>query len=155
MQDIRRGLIEVELPARFQVIPGRPTIVLDVCHNPQAARVLAMNLDGMPIHQKTWGVFAMLADKDISGVVTCLEKHIDNWLISPLPGPRGMEIGALSSLLGQCGVDNPVAFETPGQAFLRAKEQAGENDRIIVFGSFLTVASVMRVIDNERKQRTT
>lgn len=155
MQDIRRGLMEVELLARFQVLPGQPTVVLDVCHNPQAARILAANLDGMSVYQKTWGVFSMLADKDISGVVKCLEKRIDHWFISPLPGPRSIEIEAVSSLLRQHGVKNLTAFETPAQAFLGAKELAGENDRIVAFGSFLTVAGVMRTIDNERKRRTT
>ena len=73
MQDIRRGLLEVELPGRFQVLPGRPTLVLDVAHNPQAARVLADNLGDMAFHPTTWAVFGMLRDKDVAGVIDGLE----------------------------------------------------------------------------------
>jgi len=68
MQDIRNGLAQVQLPARFQVLPGRPTVVLDVAHNPQAARVLAEKPRGMGFYPETYGVFGMLRDKDIEGV---------------------------------------------------------------------------------------
>ncbi len=155
MQDIRRGLIEVELPGRFQVLPGRPTVVLDVGHNPQAAGVLADNLASMAFHPQTWAVFSMLADKDIAGVVERVKDRIDHWLTADLPGPRGMGGEALAGILADHGIRADACFASPADAYRAAKEQAGENDRIIAFGSFLTVAGVLYAIDDERKRRTT
>lgn len=155
MQDIRRGLIEVELPGRFQVLPGRPTVVLDVAHNPQAAGVLADNLGSMAFHPETWAVFGMLADKDVAGVAECVKGRIDHWFAASLPGPRGMSADELARILADCGIRAESHFDSPTDAFHAAREQAGENDRIVAFGSFLTVADVLRTIDDERKRRTT
>lgn len=146
MQDIRRGLAEVELTARFQVLPGRPSVVLDVAHNPQAARVLADNLGGS-YHPVTWAVFGMLRDKDIAGVVQALKHRIDRWLPVTLDGPRAATAAELAATLVAAGVSGPLAtFPSPVAAFAYAREQASEDDRIIVFGSFLTVADVMRTL---------
>lgn len=155
MQDIRRGLIEVELPGRFQVLPGRPTVVLDVGHNPQAAGVLADNLGSMAFHRETWVVFGMLADKDIAGVIERIKGSVDHWLPATLPGPRGMSAEALAQILDGQGIHTEACFDSPGEAYRSAGERAGENDRIVAFGSFLTVAGVLHAIDDERKRRTT
>jgi dihydrofolate synthase/folylpolyglutamate synthase len=155
MQDIRRGLIEVELPGRFQVLPGRPTVVLDVGHNPQAAGVLADNLGGMPFHPETWAVFGMLADKDIAGVVERVKGRVDRWFVATLPGPRGTTAEALAGILEKQGIRVVARFASPADAYRAAREQAGENDRIVAFGSFLTVAGVLYAIDDERKRHTT
>lgn len=155
MQDIRRGLIEVELPGRFQVLPGRPTVVLDVAHNPQAAGVLGDNLAGMAFHPETWAVIGMLADKDIAGVAERVRGRIDHWLAASLPGPRGASAGELARMLAECEIHVEACFDSPADAYRAAREQAGENDRIVAFGSFLTVADVLRTIDDERKRRTT
>ncbi|MBV6476348.1 MAG: Dihydrofolate synthase/folylpolyglutamate synthase [Rhodocyclaceae bacterium] len=155
MQDIRRGLIEVELPGRFQVLPGRPTVVLDVAHNPQAAGVLADNLGSMAFHPETWAVFGMLADKDIAGVVERVRGRVDHWLVAGLAGPRGMGADALAQHLGEQGLRVDGRFDNPADAYRAAKERAGEDDRIAAFGSFLTVSGVLQAIDDERKRRTT
>ncbi len=159
MQDIRRGLIEVELPGRFQVLPGRPTVVLDVAHNPQAAGVLADNLGAYlaneAFHPETWAVFGMLADKDIAGVVERVKGRIDRWLAATLTGPRGTTAEGLARILADYGIRVEACFDSPADAYRAARELAGENDRIIAFGSFLTVAGVLRAIDDERKRRTT
>jgi dihydrofolate synthase/folylpolyglutamate synthase len=155
MQDIRRGLIEVELPGRFQVVPGRPTVVLDVGHNPQAAEVLAANLGSMAFHPETWAVFGMLSDKDIAGVVERIKGRIDHWLVATLEGPRGASAEAVAGMLGRHGIVAAGCFASPAEAWRAARERAGENDRIVAFGSFLTVADVLRAIENERKRRPT
>ncbi len=155
MQDVRRGLIEVELPGRFQVLPGRPTVVLDVAHNPQAAGVLADNLGGMAFHPETWAVIGMLADKDIAKVAERVRGRIDHWFVAGLPGPRGATAEALARILADCGLHVEACFDSPANAYRAAREEAGENDRIVAFGSFLTVADVLRTIDDERKRRTT
>lgn len=145
MQDIRRGLAEVTLPGRFQALPGRPAVILDVAHNPQAARELADNLGNMPPAGTTWAVFGMLSDKDVAGVVRAMKDRIDRWLPCSLEGPRCLEAAKLSSILaaeGARGVSKP--FASPGDALRHARENAGESDRIVAFGSFLTVAEVLR-----------
>lgn len=145
MQDIRRGLLDVELLGRFQVMPGRPTVVLDVAHNPQAARVLADNLGNMAFHPETWAVFGMLQDKDIPAVINALKGRVTRWLPCSLPGPRGVDAATLAATLTAQGID-PALIEpqsSPSMAITRARGQAGEDDRIVVFGSFLTVADVL------------
>ena len=155
MQDIRRGLIEVELAGRFQVLPGRPTVVLDVAHNPQAAGVLADNLGGMAFHPETWAVFGMLADKDVTGVIERIKGRIDRWFVTSLPGQRGMSGKALAGRLAEHGIHAEAYCDSPADAYRAARERVGENDRIVAFGSFLTVAGVLHAIDDERKRRTT
>jgi dihydrofolate synthase/folylpolyglutamate synthase len=150
MQDVRRGLAEVELPGRFQVLPGRPTVVLDVAHNPQAARVLADNLGNMAFHPRTWAVFGMLRDKDIPGVVSALRHRVDYWLPATLEGPRAATADDLATILAETGVVGPLpTFPTPAAAFGYAQDQAGEDDRIVAFGSFLTVADVLRALGRQ------
>lgn len=151
MQEIRRGLAEVELPGRFQVLPGRPTVVLDVAHNPQAAATLAANLGGMGYHPMTWAVFGMLRDKDIGGVVQCLGSRIDAWLPTTLPGARGASAAELAEHLARQGASVPATYDSPADAYRGARERAGEDDRILAFGSFLTVADVMRAIAAEKR----
>ena len=146
MQDIRRGLLEVELPGRFQVMPGRPTLVLDVAHNPQAARVLADNLGTMAFYPDTWAVFGMLRDKDIAAVVRALAGRVTRWLPCSLSGARAASAAELASILAHEAIEAPLQFGSPADAYQYARENAGEDDRIIVFGSFLTVADVLRAL---------
>jgi dihydrofolate synthase/folylpolyglutamate synthase len=142
-QHLRRGLAEVGLPGRFQVLPGRPAVVLDVGHNPHAAAVLADNLSDMGPYSRTWAVFGMLRDKDIAGVVSLLTGHVDQWLVCTLPPPRGARAADLAQALRQAGVDAVREFENPAAAYAAARGEAAESDRIIVFGSFHTVAEVI------------
>ena len=148
MQDIRRGLLEVELPGRFQVIPGRPMVILDVAHNPEAARVLAENLgsqlgDGS-YHPRTWAVFGMLRDKDIGAVVRELAGRVSHWLPCSLSGARAANSGELARVLAGEGITAPQLFASPLQAFRHAQDNADDDDRILVFGSFQTVADILR-----------
>jgi len=151
-QAIRQGLATVELPGRFQVLAGRPTVVLDVAHNPHAGAHLAANLDGMGFHPFTWAVFGMLADKDAAATVAHLRGRVDHWLCVDLPGPRGARAEDLARTLREAGLrpgegedaERTIAcFASPREAFAHAREHADENDRIVVFGSFLTVADVL------------
>ena len=147
MQDIRRGLLEVELAGRFQVVPGRPTVVLDVAHNPQAARVLAANLGDMAFHPATWAVFGMMGDKDIVGVIEAMRHRVDHWLPASLPGSRGATAAELARALSSAGAASAVAtFASAAEAFVHALSRAGEDDRIVASGSFLTVTAVLRAL---------
>ncbi len=144
MKDIRRGLIEVELAGRFQVLPGRPAVVLDVAHNPQAARVLAANLGDMGFHRYTWAVFGMLADKDIDGVIDAIGGRVTHWLPCTLEGRRAASADFLASRLEAKGMEVVDRFASPLAALACAQEKAGEDDRILAFGSFLTVAAALQ-----------
>ena len=144
MQDIRRGLGVVELAGRFQVLPGRPVVVLDVAHNPQAARVLASNLGDMGFHRNTYAVFGMLGDKDIDGVIEALRGRVTHWLPSALEGRRGSSADFLSDRLRARGLSVAKEFASPEAAIAWAQENASQDDRILVFGSFLTVAAALR-----------
>ena len=148
MQSIRQGLLGVEWPGRFQLLPGRPVVVLDVAHNPHAAAVLADNLGNIGFASYTHAVFGMLGDKDIAGVVRLLQGRIDYWHLTSLPGPRGTSAEHLAQVLAECGVKEGIFLhETPAAAYQAARAQAGENDRIVVFGSFLTVTDVMQALN--------
>jgi dihydrofolate synthase/folylpolyglutamate synthase len=147
-QAIRDGLLTVVLPGRFQVLPGRPTIVLDVAHNPHAARALAAALGAMGFHPQTFAVCAMLADKDMRGVIDALRARIDRWFVAGLPGPRGGGPDRLRDALLAAAVDAGAirAHEDVAAAFRAAREAATEADRIVVFGSFLTVAAALAAV---------
>ena len=142
---LRTGLVSVTLPGRLQVLPGRPAVVLDVAHNPHAARVLAAALGTMGFHPRTIAVFGMLADKDIAGVVAAMQARIDNWYVATLPGPRGASaVGvARSRHRGGRRERHVRTFDDVALAYTAARSDADETDRIIVFGSFLTVAAVL------------
>jgi dihydrofolate synthase/folylpolyglutamate synthase len=145
-QDIRTGLAVVRLPGRFQVLPGRPTVILDVAHNPQAASVLDENLSEMGFFPETFAVFAMLRDKDIPGVCRAVKTRISKWFVADLLVPRGAGVQTLVGAMKTAGIaENQVLrFNSPLEAYAAARKRANENDRIVVFGSFHTVADVMR-----------
>jgi dihydrofolate synthase/folylpolyglutamate synthase len=145
MGAVRRGLVEVDLPGRFQVIPGRPAIILDVAHNPHAALRLAENLGRMQPRGRRLAVFAMLKDKDIEGVVAAVCAQVDEWLIAPLPGVRGADLARMQAALRAASVTAPVqSFASVGEGLAHARERAGADDKILVFGSFYTVADALR-----------
>lgn len=147
-QEIRNGMAWVELPGRFQVMPGRPTIVLDVAHNPHAAHALTQNLENMAYHPYTYAVMGAMADKDIVGVIKPLLNTIDFWYFCDLPTPRAAKATDLQTILLDLGFEpgpdrGCQLFDSPELAYQEALKKAGENDRITVFGSFYTVAGVM------------
>ena len=150
MKDIRQGLMAVELAGRFQVLPGRPAVVLDVAHNPQAARALAANLADMGFHRNTWAVVGMLADKDIDGVIDALRERVSHWLPCTLQGRRAASAELLAGRLRASGMRVVGEFASPAAALVYAQENAGEDDRILAFGSFLTVAAALQELGRTR-----
>ena len=147
-QDIRRGLAEVEVAGRCQVLPGRPQIVLDVAHNPQAALELAHSIADMGFARRTCAVFGMMADKDIAGVIEAMRQRVDDWLVCDLPGPRAAPAASLAEIIAKVSPGATArCFDSPASAMQYAQEKAGVDDRILAFGSFLTVAGVMRFLN--------
>ena len=151
-QEVRSGFVMMDLPGRFQVLPGQPLVILDVAHNPHAAATLAQNLDNMGFHPYTYAVFGAMLDKDIEGIVVQLKTRIDHWCLAALSMPRAASGEQLKERLLEAGVhaeqgadaqSSILSFDSPELAYANALSRAGENDRIVVFGSFLTVAGVM------------
>jgi dihydrofolate synthase / folylpolyglutamate synthase len=149
MQEVRRGLAEVTLPARFQVLPGRPQMILDVAHNVEAARNLADNLAASGFAPETIAVCGMLRDKDIAGVLRALAPRITRWHFASLPGARGASAAHLAEHLQAA---TPTERHDSVQSALAAAQgRAGEGDKIVVFGSFLTVGEAMAWLQNNNK----
>ena len=148
---IRTGLLTAEVAGRFQVLPGRPTVVLDVAHNPHAAAVLEASLARLQGGGRTLAVFSMLADKDIEGVVRAVKARIDEWFIAPVDAARAADLPTLrSALVRAAALDPTTECASVEEAWRSARERAGESDRIVVFGSFYTVAEVLGSIGASR-----
>lgn len=149
MQAVREGLMHAALPGRFQVLPGRPAVVLDVAHNVQAAGVLSENLFAMGFFENTLAVLGMYADKDVEGVVARLAGRIDRWYLAALDEARGLTAQALEQRVRAAGAQGEMlCFDSPAEAYFAARKSAGENDRIAVFGSFMTVSGVMAALES-------
>jgi dihydrofolate synthase/folylpolyglutamate synthase len=143
-QAIRQGLATVELPGRFQIVPGQPTLVLDVAHNPHAVAALAANLDAMGFFPRTHAVFGAMHDKDLTGVVQRLAPIVEHWYCTDLPLPRAARADALARVVQAVQPQGEVSTHaSPAQALAAALGRADPADRILVFGSFLTVGGVL------------
>jgi dihydrofolate synthase / folylpolyglutamate synthase len=159
-QAVRTGLTLVELPGRFQIVPGQPTLVLDVAHNEQAVAALALNLDAMGFFPRTHAVFGAMADKDIPSLLARMAPLVDVWHFCDLPTGRAAKAAALAESLaawrqtrapggtgGRHAGPAEVTVHThpgPGDAMAAAVAGCDPADRIVVFGSFLTVGGVLR-----------
>jgi dihydrofolate synthase / folylpolyglutamate synthase len=143
--NIHAAFRAVQLIGRFYQLQQQPQIIVDVAHNPHAAQSLAHNLKSSNCTGRTLAVFAMLADKDIEGVARVLAPHIHAWYVANIDHARGAKAADVAIKLRPM-VNSPVIqlFESVTAAFNCAYNEAHENDRIIVFGSFYTVADVMR-----------
>ena len=146
-QAVRNGLALVELPGRFQVIAGQPTLVLDVAHNPHAVAALVANLDVMGYFPTTHVVFGAMADKDLALMIQRVNPLVDKWYFTDLPTPRA----AAASTLLQCwqGLSSrqgvtATTHADPLQALQAAIVAADPADRIIAFGSFYTVGGILK-----------
>jgi dihydrofolate synthase / folylpolyglutamate synthase len=145
-QSIRAGLSLVELPGRFQIVPGEPTLVLDVAHNPHAAATLTANLDAMGYYPGTHAVFGCMADKDVAQLLSTVGPLVDHWYFTDLPLPRAISAEQLKALAMTTPQTQKATLSTFANAQLAldaAVAQAAPTDRIVVFGSFFTVGGVL------------
>ncbi|MDI1260167.1 bifunctional tetrahydrofolate synthase/dihydrofolate synthase [Aquabacterium sp.] len=151
-QAVRTGLATVELPGRFQIIPGQPTLILDVAHNPHAAATLAANLDQMGFSPQTHAVWGAMADKDLAGMVAKLTQVIDAWYCCELPTDRAASAAQLADVVRAISAQNTslvrqqptiTTHADPMAGLHAALTAAGPTDRIVVFGSFFTVGGVL------------
>jgi dihydrofolate synthase/folylpolyglutamate synthase len=146
-QAVRNGLAMVELPGRFQIVPGEPALVLDVAHNPHSVAALAANLDAMGFYPTTHAVFGAMGDKDLAPMLAKMGPLVDRWYFTDLPTPRAATASALlAQWQAQPGRrDVPASTHANPQDALRAAAATAEpTDRILVFGSFYTVGGVLQ-----------
>ena len=148
-QAVRNGFALVELPGRFQIVAGQPTLVLDVAHNPHSVAALAQNLDQMGFHPRTHAVFGAMRDKDVPAILGRMAPLVDHWHFTDLPLPRAAraaELVAAHAALGAKGPGPVTVHEhaSPADALAASLGQADPADRIVVFGSFYTVGGVLK-----------
>jgi dihydrofolate synthase/folylpolyglutamate synthase len=146
-QAVRHGLAEVELPGRFQVIAGQPTLVLDVAHNPHAVAALVTNLGAMGHFPTTHAVFGAMADKDLVSMLSRISPLVDKWYFTDLPTPRAVSARTLIELWRVQNNSKDASATThadPVQALQAAVATADPADRIIAFGSFYTVGGILK-----------
>ena len=146
-QAVRNGLALVELPGRFQIVPGQPALVLDVAHNPHSVAALAANLDAMGFFPTTHAVFGAMADKDLALMLQKVNPVIDRWYFTNLPTARAQTAEALRNQWTALNRRQDTAASThadPMAALAAAVSAANPADRIVVFGSFFTVGGVLK-----------
>lgn len=140
---VRAGLPAATVSGRAQRIASAPDIWLDVGHNPHGVRFLWEQLPPARPGQETHAVFAMLRDKDIAGVIAASVAQVQHWWPAALDVPRGCSLAELTALLQTQGVQPVAAHESVVAALAAARQQARADDRIVVFGSFHTVAAIL------------
>jgi dihydrofolate synthase/folylpolyglutamate synthase len=146
-QAVRNGLAMVELPGRFQIVPGEPVLVLDVAHNPHSVAALAANLDAMGFYPNTHAVFGAMADKDLQVMLARVAPVVDRWYFTDLPIPRAASAQQLQQQWLAAHRRAEVTCSThasPEAALQEAIASANPADRILVFGSFYTVGGVLK-----------
>jgi len=150
-QAVRNGLAMVELPGRFQIVPGQPALVLDVAHNPHSVAALSANLDAMGFYPCTHAVLGAMADKDLGPMLARMAPLVDRWYFTDLPTPRAESAAglqakwhALQMVAGGRREVSTATFPDPQQALAAAVAAADPADRIVVFGSFFTVGGVLK-----------
>lgn len=146
---LRQGLLRARLPGRFQVQPGPVTWILDVAHNVPASRTLGANLRSLPPTGSTHAVFGCLRDKDASGILAELSHLVQHWYLAHLDGARAMPPEQINQALHLAGVDTLAgSYPRVADALVAAEAAARPGDRILVTGSFLTVADALRYLED-------
>jgi dihydrofolate synthase/folylpolyglutamate synthase len=142
-QAVRLALLALKLPGRYQ---RRGSTILDVAHNVEAAQVLADNLRRDPVSGATHLVLGMYADKPVEGVCAALAPLVRSAHFGGLPPPRGLDAAALQRRAAAAGLEGR-AWDSVEQAYAEASKLAAPQDRILVCGSFMTVAAVSALLE--------
>jgi dihydrofolate synthase/folylpolyglutamate synthase len=142
---LRRGLQSAFVPGRIQVLDGPVMEVVDVSHNPAAAAVLMNWLKKRPCKGITLAVFSMLEDKDIPGTLAEIGSEIDAWYVAPLTGKRAAPLDKLKNAFRQAAISTVEFSNSIDEAYYAAHKQAEPGDRVVIFGSFYTVAAILKL----------
>jgi dihydrofolate synthase/folylpolyglutamate synthase len=142
--NVSRALLKVRLPGRFQRVAGEVEWVLDVAHNVPAAQGLVANLQTLP-RTRTIAVCGILGDKDVQGIAAAVSVVVDAWVLVSLEGPRAVSTRDLAEHLPR---DARILAHAPDVAAgcQAARDAARPGDRILVFGSFLTVGPALEFL---------
>ena len=142
-KQMAQAFAQTNLPGRRQVIQNKPTVMLDVAHNPHATNLLAFDIKNMK-YNRVIAVVAMLADKDIDATLAPMLPVVSTWYCASLNIPRGAKSSTLVSavLSSEQKVLEYTAVEI---AYKSALEEAKKDDLVIVFGSFYTVTDVLKL----------
>jgi dihydrofolate synthase / folylpolyglutamate synthase len=147
---VANGIKTAKLPGRFQVLDSPYPCILDVAHNPASAQMLAQQLDNRESGHKLVAVVGMLADKDIANTLKPLIPRIDRWYFGNLKTPRGAKAMQMVHKLQEFADLNYDTYDCVSTAFLAAANHLNPGDKILVFGSFYTVAEVLYILQNEK-----
>jgi dihydrofolate synthase/folylpolyglutamate synthase len=145
---IEQGLRTVNLPGRFQRVDARERLwILDVAHNPASARTLAENLRALPTAGRTLTICGILGDKDIEAIAHELASVVDEWIVVPLSSPRALPVEELAKRLAAGGATSISTAPSIESAIAQAHTSTTDRDRIVVFGSFLTVGPMLDALE--------
>ncbi len=150
---LRKGVADAQAGGRLQQLGVAPEVIADVAHNPQAARQLAAWLDQHP--RPTHAVFAALNDKDVDAVVAELDGAIAHWHLAGIEdaGPRNLSgLQLAERLAGRIASTRRSVHGTVAEALQSARTAAGAGGRVLVFGSFHTVADALRAVGAEAQR---
>ncbi len=140
---VRTGLAAVRLPGRFQVVAGQPEWILDVAHNADAARALAATIAARPCRGRTLAVCGILGDKDVEAIVAALGSEVSRWIAVGLEGPRALTPAELAGRIARVCTVPVLAAGTVEAGMQQARAECRPGDRVLVFGSFLTVGPAL------------
>ncbi|MGR8942268.1 MAG: bifunctional folylpolyglutamate synthase/dihydrofolate synthase, partial [Gammaproteobacteria bacterium] len=145
---IGRGLRNVKLAGRFQLIDGKIPLLLDVGHNPEAVKTLIEYLKEHCRHKRIRALFSMMKDKDIKSVLELMRPWVHDWFYAPLTNPRAASETQMQAIFRQCGIkDVHFGPQNFAEAFATAKNQLQEGDLLLVFGSFFLVSDCLLELD--------
>jgi dihydrofolate synthase/folylpolyglutamate synthase len=146
------GVASASVPGRLQRFErGGVEVLVDVGHNPQAARELARWLDAAPAGGRTLAVFAALGDKDLAGIIEALAGRVDRWWLAGLEAVagRGLSVDAFAERLAGTAAADGERHAGVGEALAAALAQADPGDRVLVFGSFHTAADALQALGRD------
>ncbi|NNM51586.1 MAG: bifunctional tetrahydrofolate synthase/dihydrofolate synthase [Pseudomonadales bacterium] len=152
LEQVRVGLSRVQLPGRLEFVPADERLCLDVAHNPQGARFLRHQLQEYPVSGQTWIVLGMLVDKDVVGTLEALQGWAAGYFVAGLQVPRGASAASLAAAVKAMGELVLGQFDDPVAALKQSSERAAPGDRIVVMGSFYTVAAVRQYLGLVREE---
>jgi dihydrofolate synthase/folylpolyglutamate synthase len=153
---IERGLLTVTLPGRFQVVrrtrPRQLEWILDVAHNPAAARTLAAQHAARTTSGRTIAVCGVLGDKDVEGIVSEVRDSFDAWVVVGLQGGRALPPDVLAERVRAVGANVEAVADDVAAGCRAAEALARAGDRVVVFGSFLTVGPALAMLASRRSR---
>jgi len=144
--DIAEGLEKTQCRGRYEAAEDGSGCIFDVAHNPASAEALAKTLAASPVDGVTRMVFGAMADKDIEAIVLALTGLVDHWFLAAPAIPRAAEPAMLEMVCISTGIakNRLRQFDSVAIATEQAIRDSAGNDRVVVCGSFYTVAEAMR-----------